>query len=157
MPIPFSTTFGTLPTKPDGEFSKEQLIKWLASTKASCIESGHLEVALSHVGNVLIHCPPDPDGIWIHRAAAEALNTRDAEEMRNGFRTAIFNSRGVHWVDPSGKPELELSEKYRQQADDVENAGCQRLAPTLRELASSYASEARGIIDEHKQEEGDDS
>ncbi len=77
--------------------------------------------------------------------------------QKESFRGAIFNSRGVHTVDPSGKPELELSEKYRKQVDDVENAGYQRLASTLRDLANSYASEARRIIDEHKQEEGYDS
>ncbi|MBA7617703.1 hypothetical protein ES703_25019 [subsurface metagenome] len=139
----------------DGGFSKENFTQWLESVKAICIESGHVEVALTHVGNVLIHCPPDPDGLWINRAAAEALNARDAEKMRNGFSLAIFNSRGVHTVDPSGKPELELSEKYKKQAEDVENAGYQRLASTLRELAESYTNEARRIVDEHKHEGND--
>ena len=116
----------------------------------------HLEVALTHVGNVLVYCPPDPDGLWIDRVAAEALNSKDAEKMRNGFRTAIFNSRGVHYVDPTGKPELELSEKYKQQAEDVENAGYQRLAATLRDLAEIYDREAERIISEHKQEDKTD-
>ena len=77
--------------------------------------------------------------------------------MRHGFSIALSNSRGMHWVDPSGKPELELAEKYKKQADDVENAGYQRLASTLRELAESYTNEARRIIDEHQQEDDDDS
>ena len=46
----------------------------------------------------------------------------------------VYSSRGVHWVDPSGKLELELSEKYQKQAEDVESAGYQRLASTLRSL-----------------------
>lgn len=139
----------------DGGFSGENFIHWLESVKATCAESGHIEVALKHVGNVLIHCPPDPDGLWINHTAAEALNARDADEIRNGFSLAIFNSRGVYTVDPSGKPELELSEKYKKQAEDVENTGYQRVASTLRQLADSYANEARRIIDEHKQEEND--
>jgi len=142
-------------TQPNGEFSKDHLIQWLESAKASCIESGHIEVALIHIGNVLIHCPPDPDGLWINHAAAEVLNAKDTEKMRHGFSLAIRNSRGMHWVDPSGKPELELREKYRKQAEDVENAGYQRLAATLRQLADSYADEARRIIEEHTQEEND--
>lgn len=139
----------------DGTFSKEHLIQWLESVKAACAASGHIEVALSHIGNVLIHCPPDPDGLWIHRTAAEVLNAKDAETMRRGFSLAVFNSRGVHTVDPTGKPEFELAEKYKKQAEDVENAGYQRLAFTLRELAQSYTNEARRIIDEHKQEGND--
>ncbi|MCD6297297.1 MAG: hypothetical protein J7M30_09095, partial [Deltaproteobacteria bacterium] len=81
--------------QPDGSFSRGHLTQWLQSTKAACIGSGHLEVALTHVGQVLFHCPPDPDGLWINRAVAEVLNSKDADETRNGFATAIFNSRGV--------------------------------------------------------------
>jgi predicted alpha/beta hydrolase len=103
-------------------------------------------------GNVANHCPPDPNGFWINRGAAEALNAKDAEEMRNGFAIAIFNSRGVHWVDPSGKPEMELSAKYKKQAEDAENAGYQRLATTMRGVADSYANEEKRIIDEAKRE-----
>ena len=55
----------------------------------------------------------------------------------------------------AGQPELELSEKYKKQAEDVENAGYQRLASTLRELAESYTNEARRIVDEHKHEGND--
>ena len=32
-----------------------------------------------------------------------------------------------HWVDPTGKPEQELAEQYRQKAEDIENAGYQTL------------------------------
>jgi len=90
--------------------------------------------------------------VWINRAAAEVLNSKDADEIRNGFATAIFNSRGVHPVDPSGKPELELSAKYGKQAEEAENAGYQRLAVTMRGLADFYDKEAKRIIDEAKQE-----
>jgi hypothetical protein len=143
-------------TQPNGSFSREQLMQWLESTKAACIESGHLEVALTHVGQVLFHCPPDPDGLWINRAAAEVLNAKDADKIRNGFSTAIFNSRGVHWVDPSGKPELGLSTKYKKQAEDAENAGYHRLAVTMRDLADFYDREAKRIIEEHKEEQDSD-
>ena len=99
---------------------------------------------------MIIHCPPDPNGLWIYSSAANALNAKDAEDIRRGFRLGIFNSRGVHWVDPTGKTEKELAAKYRQQAEEVETHGYQRFAVTLRELADSYEREAERIIDEHK-------
>ena len=77
----------------DGIFAKEQFNKWLETVKEVCRESGHLEVALTHVGQVMIYCPPDPQGLWINQFAAEALNAKDADEMRNGFRTNLFNSQ----------------------------------------------------------------
>ena len=134
----------------DGSFSGDHFNRWLDAVKKTCSESGHLEVALSHVGNVIIHCPPDPNGLWIYSSAANALNAKDAEDIRRGFRLGIFNSRGVHWVDPTGKTEKELAAKYRQQAEEVETHGYQRFAVTLRELADSYEREAERIIDEHK-------
>ncbi|MHB8075647.1 hypothetical protein [Desulfosporosinus fructosivorans] len=137
----------------DGSFNGEHFLTWLQHAKEICTESGHLEVALINVGEVLIHCPADPDLLWINHAVADALNARDAEDMRRGFRTGIFNSRGVHWVDPTGKPERELAEQYRRKAEDVENGGYQRLAVTLRGLSESYEREAERIVAEHKMDE----
>ncbi len=134
----------------DGGFDAEHFREWLQRAKNLCIESGHLEVALATVGEALIHAPSDPDGLWIHRAVATALNDRDAEDMRNGFRTGTYNSRGAYWVDPTGTPEKELAKQFRRKAEDVENAGFQRFAATLRGLAENYEREAERIIDEHR-------
>ena len=141
--------------QPDGILSEEHLRQWFESIKLICGESGHLEVALAHIGSVLINSPADPDGLWINHAAAGILDGKDtdAETMRNSFRTALFNSRGVHWVDPTGKPEMELAANYRKQAEAVENAGYPRFATTLRSLAESYAKEAKLVFDEYKQKE----
>lgn len=136
----------------DNSFSQEQFKQWLQQTKEMCAKSGHLEVALLHVGNVLFYCPADPKGLWIDQVAAEALNASDAEDMRRGFSTEVYNSRGVHMVDPAGKPERGLAENYRQKADIVENAGYQRFAVTLRNLAESYDRDAERIISEFGQE-----
>ncbi|MDO9265374.1 MAG: hypothetical protein Q7U02_15495, partial [Desulfosalsimonadaceae bacterium] len=69
----------------DGSFSDAHFSSWLQRVKEICMDSGHLEVALINIGEVLIHCPPDTNGLWINRTAADALNARDAEDMRNGF------------------------------------------------------------------------
>jgi hypothetical protein len=67
----------------DGRFSGDDFRQWPEYTKVACAESGHLEVALQHVGKVLIYCPPDP--VWIDRVVAEVLNGKDTEQMRRGF------------------------------------------------------------------------
>ena len=80
---------------------------WLEKVKIDCSESGHLEVALLKVGHVLAHTPPDPDGLWINCLAAEKLNDKDAEDMRQGFVTEVFNLREIHtWT--AGKEEQEF-------------------------------------------------
>lgn len=137
-------------TQTDGTFSDEHFTEWLQNVKAICTESGHLEVALINIGEVLIHTPPDPDGLWIRTVVAAALNEREADEMREGFSTGTYNSRGVHWVDPAGTPEKELAKQFRRKAEEVENAGFQRFAVTLKNLADGYEREAERIIGDHK-------
>ena len=81
------------------------------------------------------------------------MNAKDAQDMRNGFHTGLFNSRGVHWVDPTGAPERELAEQYKQKAEDLENAGYQRFSLTLRSLSETYAREAERIVAEHTRDD----
>lgn len=141
----------TLPgIQEDGSFNDSNFLSWIIHVKEICTESGHLEVALNEVGKVLIYSPPDESGLWINHTVANTLNSKDTEDMRNGYKIGIHNSRGVQWVDPTGKPELELAEQYQKKADEVENAGYQRLAVTLRSLSESYLREAERIVSEHK-------
>lgn len=134
----------------NGTFSEKLFIEWLKKVKSICTESGHLEVALIHIGEVLTHSPPDVNGLWIHRVAAAELNDRENDDMRNGFSTGTYNSRGAHWVDPTGKPEKELADQFKSKADAVEDAGFQRFAATLRGIAESYERDMNRVISEHK-------
>lgn len=136
--------------KSNGAFSPDDFRKWLSDVKSLCQASGRLEVAMIQVGEVLIHTPPDPSGLWIDRAVAEALNARDAEQLRDGFRTGVYNSRGVHVVDPTGAPERALAEEYRSKAEAVEDVGYSRFAISLRMLADSYERDAQRIVDSRK-------
>ncbi|RWX46862.1 hypothetical protein H206_03539 [Candidatus Electrothrix aarhusensis] len=138
----------------DGSFDQDHFSGWLERVKKICSKSGHLEVAFNNIGAVLIHCPPSPDGLWINKTVADALNAKDVEDMRDGFSVACYNSRGGYTVDPTGKPERELAKKYRQQAEDIENAGYHRLAVTLRNLAKSYDRDAERIVKEHAVPQG---
>lgn len=136
--------------KPDGSFVAENFKMWIDSVVKSCTESGHLEVALIRIGHALIHSPQDPSGLWIHKEVASVLDDQNYDEMRLGFRTALFNARGAHFVDTNGKADNDLAENYRKKANDVENAGFPCLASILRDLADEYDSEAKRIVDKHK-------
>lgn len=125
----------------DGSFDGAALVAWLEAVKKECAESGHLEAAMTVVGHVLYHAPADPDGLWIHRAAAKVLNAKDAADMREGYRTEAYNSRGV-FTFTGGQEERTLAVIYKSQADSVEAAGYNRLATSLRKLAASYEREA---------------
>jgi len=140
-------------TDPAGGFDGEVFREWMQSVRNSAEESGHLEVALQKAGAVLLHCPGDVDGLWIHHSVAEVLNQPDMEHLRRGYRIAIYNSRGAHFVDPTGAPEFELAAKYRARAEEVENAGYQRVAAMLRGVGDTYEREGKSIVSQHESEE----
>ena len=98
------------------------------------------------VGHVLAHSPHDPSGFWLDHSVAKVLNAKDAKELRIGFRLELFNSRGVHAIDPKGKDEEALAKKYNMQAEEVEAHGYHRLADSLRELASMHKREGERQI-----------
>lgn len=129
----------------DGTYDGETLAAWLAVVKEEFTDEDQRALALTMVGHALVYVPPDPGGLWIHRAAAAALNARAARDMRDGFTTELFNSRELHSVDPSGKAERDLAERFRLQADAVEDAGYHRLASSIRELEEMYEREAERV------------
>ena len=133
----------------DGSLSSSQLTGWLSEVLSTCDASGHVDIAMIKIGELFIHAPEDPSGLWMHKSVAEALNSRNAEAMRDGYRAALYNSRGVHRVDPQARPERTLAVGYRKRADEIENAGYQRIAQTLRNLASMYDSDAERIVATH--------
>lgn len=128
-------------SKDDGSFDGEHLKNWFNEVKKSTEKSGHLEIALQTLGQVLINVSPDQDGLLIDKSAAEILNRKDAKEVRRGYYTALINSRGVYTYS-AGKEELELAKSYHEKADKAENRGYYRLAKTLRDLSKSYEKQA---------------
>lgn len=130
----------------DGVFDPDAFTEWLSTMEELVKTSGHYDVAMIQLGEVLVNAPEGPDGLWIHSVIAEAMNKRERSSLRDGYSTGIYNSRGVHTVDPEAKPEKALAEKYRQRADKVENSGYQRLATTLRGVADSYERDAEQIM-----------
>ncbi len=130
----------------NGTFSGEALKKWFDEVKTKTIESGHYEVAMTHLGHVLFFTDSDPSGLWIHQFAAELLDEKDNDNIRQGFSSEVFNSRGVYTVDPSGKPEKELANSWRQKAEEIEKHGFIRFATSLKEIANSYDREAERVV-----------
>jgi hypothetical protein len=124
-----------------GAFDRAAFSQWLEEVSKRTKESGHYRIALDQIGKVLPYAPPDPDGLWIHRSVAEALNERDAGEMRSGFICEFFNSRGVHGFS-AGKEERELAASFNAKADALEERGYQRIATAVRGLAKDYEREA---------------
>jgi hypothetical protein len=123
------------------DFFPEKFVSWLEKMIAVSSENGRFEVAMNMLGHCLLYSPADPSGLWIHKAIANALNKLDAQDMRDGFRTAYFNSRGVFSFS-KGVQERSLAREFAGKAADLDAEGFVRLAATMRELAATYEKDA---------------
>lgn len=124
-----------------GEIVADRFLLWVEKVKELASASGHLSVALSQLGELLAYSPSDPDGLWVARPVAAALDTRDAEPMRRGFGTGLFNLRGVYTVD-GGRGERALAAEFRSKAKDLLGAGYGRLSAVVKDVAESYERDA---------------
>lgn len=130
----------------DGSFSGDALKKWHDEVSIKTIESGYFDAAMTYLGHVLFYADPDPNGLWIDQSAAEILDEKDNNYIRQGFTMEVYNSRGVHNIDPSGKQEKNLADLWRKKAEEIENLGLIRFASSLKDLANSYDREAERVI-----------
>lgn len=136
----------------NGKFHSDTFEKWMAAVKLWARENDRYEVSMQTVGNALSYVNFDEKDLVDPTIMAE-LNKIDNDELRNGYQMGTFNQRGVHWIDPEGKPEKELAKKYQKRADAVEEAGYSRFAGILRKIADGYLAEAESNIREYAEDE----
>ena len=125
----------------DGNFNGELFNEWLAEVKTRTRQTGYFKIAMDQFGQALAYAPADPDGLWIHKTIAKALDAKDVPEMRLAFSTGLFNKRGVHGFS-SGKEEQLIAVSYRNKADALAVNGFHRVADVIRKLAEGYEREA---------------
>ena len=134
-----------------GTFNSKVFLKWFKKVIKIAKERTRLEVTLNEIGQILFYTPEDKDGFWIDRNIAELLNKEEYEVMRRGYGSEIINSRGVHFIDSTAKPELDLAELYHQRTVACREAGYNRLASILDDAEKFYKEETKRII-EYKDE-----
>lgn len=140
-----------MPGVANTELDYDTFERWYYGVLESFGESELLPFAKEHIGNVLVNTPPDPSGLWIDERIAALLDKEENEDIRQGYYLAVFNSRGAHFVDFSGKEDRELSKRYAEKADVIENKGFINFSETLRDLANNYEKEARSAIRDGEQ------
>jgi len=136
----------------DGSYDGGKFKEWLDEVKRRCEKSGHFRVAMSQLGQALAYAPKDPEGLWIHKSIATALDRRDIPEIRRAFTTGLFNKRDVHHFS-HGEEELKIATDYRAKAKALSDNGFHRVADAVRRLAEQYERDAerelqRDILDD---------
>lgn len=126
----------------DRSFDPKQFKVWTRKAFALARKADRLTSAKNMLAQALIYAPKDPCGFWMPRAIAELLEKKGNETMLSHYRIAEFNSRGVHFVDKTGKEDRELADKYSSMADSADREGYFGLAREMRALAASIRADA---------------
>ena len=129
----------------DGNFHRDVFENWMKEVVEWSRENDRFEVSMHTVGGALSYVAFDEAGLIDVSIMAE-LNKPESDELRKGYQLGAFNQRGVHWVDPEGKPEKELAAQYIKRAEAVESLGYSRFAGLLRDIATGYLKEAEDNI-----------
>lgn len=136
----------------NGEFHENVFRNWMASVKTWSLENDRYEVAMQTVGSGLSYAQLDDEKLP-QKVIMEELNRAENEELRRGYELGVVNQRGVHFIDPKGKPEIELAVNYEMRAEVVEKKGYSRYAELLRRIAEQYRRESEHNIQALKREE----
>lgn len=130
----------------NGKFEYSIFEKWYERVLDLCEQSGHLEIAKHHIGNVLFYTPADEDGLWINKNIATLINEKNNDNLRNGYHQEAVNSRGVHVVDCSGAQDFARAKNYYEKARKLEQYGFINFAGTLKQLAKNSEHSAQDSI-----------
>lgn len=133
----------------NGCYHEDIFTSWIAYCKQWGKDEDREEVVLQTIGQGLSYARKLENGL-IDEFIINELNKVENDEMRRGYCIGVFNQRGVVTVDPEGKPELKLAQKYNEMAEKVESMGYAKYAEALRDLASGYTQEAMHNIKEHR-------
>lgn len=129
----------------EGHFEPKLFKSWLDYVEDWSEKQDRYNVTMQTVGTGMSYAPEEPNGL-LHNVMIEELNRANHTELRRGYFLGTVNQRGVHFVDPEGKPEIELAKQYKKKAEKAETLGFSRYAELLRDIENFYVQEAKQNI-----------
>lgn len=136
-------SWNSVPGSENGQIDREVLKSWIDNARELCEESDRIEVCDVHIGGLLALAESEED-IWPPEAVCDIIETISSEDLHNGFRIGISNSRGVFTksLDEGGKQEIALCKKYKEYADKL-NTRFPITAAILYGIAEDYKEQAK--------------
>lgn len=133
----------------DGTFDGKKFVRWTKYVFAKSRKLDRLRPAQIVLAYAIKRgAPSDADGFWMPHEIAEFMERKSNQQMLASYGTAVFNSRGIYFVDKSMKADKELSGKYQRQAEQAEENGYVGLASVMRHQADLVMKMARENVEE---------
>lgn len=123
----------------NGEVDPKAFFKFVDEARELCRKADRLTPCDLKLGEILARTPAGEDGVLPRQPVRDLLDRPEFEDMRRGFSTGVFNSRGVtvRAPDEGGKQERKLAGTYRMSAKAL-RVSHPNLAATLDAIARSY-------------------
>lgn len=128
----------------DGRMDASLLSDWYTAAMEKLAETGRESAGQDALGRVLASTPPDDDGTWPGEVVREFLEIQQSSEIESGLFVELLNRRGAttRGLEDGGAQEQALVERYTADAERLADEA-PRTAAILRDIAKSYAREAR--------------
>jgi hypothetical protein len=143
-------------TSADGQdisiVDEAKLRAWVDGARFRAQEVHRLGLCDTFIGELFAYSPYDADGNWPCISVRNVIEEIKITELEHGIMVGVYNKRGSHFVEPGGKGELTLADKYQKYADAIANRW-PRTGQILRTIAEQYRREAKDNITRELQEE----
>ena len=129
----------------DGHIDADAFAAWNAEARRLAKEASRQDVAEHVLGKAYAHfASRQAWEQWLLSPMADLLDLPDASELRRGFETGIYNSRGVTTRGPynGGAQERQVATRFREAAGRY-SLTHPRLAASIRNIAETYDLEAK--------------
>lgn len=136
-------SWNIIPGTKDGKVDQIALMRWITEARGLLAESGRAEVGDQIIGKMLATSKVDEDGVWPIVAIRNVIEEVESDELEEGIRTAVFNSRGVtsRSIGEGGGQERELVKKYELYAEKMKFKNS-RTAYIMLKIADMWRYEA---------------
>jgi hypothetical protein len=131
--------FTAVPGAHDGQIDTEILSGWIEVVRTFAKDDDRAEIADEFIGHMLAYAPPDPDGIWPHRAVRDLIEGVSSSHLEAGIDTERFNMAGrphARALYGGGSRERGLAEQFRDWSKKTE--AWPRTSEMLERIAKSW-------------------
>lgn len=132
-----------LPGQNGNEIDSELLNQWVYHSREILKKVDRQSTGDSLIGKFLSRSPVGKDGIWPHESVREVIERVNSDEIDEGIKIGVLNSRGVtsRQVYAGGEQERILAREYYDKAEVIQLIS-PRTASILHSIAKSYESYA---------------
>lgn len=120
-----------------GEFNPERFLSWFKKVRDWADKTGRLRAVLHVIGNGVSYARTDERGL-IDDCLLKILDSKENQELRNGFEMGLFNQQNAHVIDENSNYEMRFGHKYNEISEKVAALGYSRLAETYKSLANDF-------------------